>query len=86
MNAIWSFFTKHAQFGFVVLFVLLVLGALSVSATPKESTPEVDVPVAKGERLVQGIFLPVSQVEWQELSRIREESRGGIGSTGGYQG
>jgi dUTP pyrophosphatase len=44
------------------------------------------VTVAKGERLVQGIFLPVSQVEWQELSRIREESRGGIGSTGGYQG
>jgi dUTP pyrophosphatase len=40
--------------------------------------------VAKGERLVQGIFLPVSQVQWEEVEQIREESRGGIGSTGGY--
>lgn len=43
------------------------------------------VTVTKGERLVQGIFLPVSQVEWEEVEKIREESRGGIGSTGGYQ-
>lgn len=42
------------------------------------------VTVAKGERLVQGIFLPVNQVEWEEVAEIRQESRGGIGSTGGY--
>ncbi len=43
------------------------------------------VHVAKGERLVQGIFLPVQQVEWEEAAQIRDESRGGIGSTGGYK-
>lgn len=43
------------------------------------------VVVNKGERLVQGIFLPVSQVEWEETEQIRDSSRGGIGSTGGYQ-
>lgn len=43
------------------------------------------VEVKKGERLVQGIFLPVSQVEWDEVESIRESSRGGIGSTGGYK-
>lgn len=43
------------------------------------------VHVTKGERLVQGIFLPVQQVEWEEAAQIREESRGGIGSTGGYK-
>lgn len=42
------------------------------------------VTVAKGERLVQGIFLPVNQVEWEEVGQIRNESRGGMGSTGGY--
>ncbi len=43
-----------------------------------------EVVVAKGERLVQGIFLPIQQVEWEEVTHIREVSRGGIGSTGGY--
>lgn len=43
-----------------------------------------EVKIEKGERLVQGIFMPVQQVEWEEQGQIREESRGGIGSTGGY--
>lgn len=42
------------------------------------------VEVKKGERLAQGIFLPVKQIEWEEVSEIRQESRGGYGSTGGY--
>lgn len=42
------------------------------------------VNIAKGERLVQGIFLPVNQVEWEEVAGIRDESRGGMGSTEGY--
>lgn len=43
-----------------------------------------EVVVEQWERLVQGIFLPVQQVEWEEVQSIREESRGGFGSTGGY--
>lgn len=44
-----------------------------------------DITVEKGERLVQGIFLPVEQVEWIEAdSDIRSVDRGGHGSTGGY--
>lgn len=42
------------------------------------------VEVKKGERLAQGIFLPVDQAEWEEVTQIRESDRGGIGSTGGY--
>jgi dUTP pyrophosphatase len=44
-----------------------------------------EVVVDKGERLVQGIFLPIQQVEWEEVARIRDTNRGGFGSTGGYQ-
>lgn|SRR3989338_5124992 len=41
--------------------------------------------IKKGERLAQGFFLPVDQVEWEEVDVIREQSRGGHGSTGGYK-
>jgi dUTP pyrophosphatase len=44
-----------------------------------------DVEIEKGERLVQGLFLPVDQAEWQELRIIEEQSRGGFGSSGGYK-
>jgi dUTP pyrophosphatase len=42
------------------------------------------VGVSFGERLVQGIFLPVRQVEWLEVKEMDKQNRGGIGSTGGY--
>lgn len=63
MNDIWSFFTRHAQFGFVVLFVLVVLGTVSVFATPKESTPEVDVPVV----VISTVFAGASAEEVESL-------------------
>jgi dUTP pyrophosphatase len=40
------------------------------------------VEVKKGDRIAQGIFLPVQQVEWEEAEQLRETTRGGIGSTG----
>lgn len=43
------------------------------------------VEVKKGERLAQGIFLPVHQVEWDEVGELRATDRGGYGSTGGYK-
>lgn len=43
------------------------------------------VSIAKGERLVQGIFIKIDQVEWEESDSIREADRGGYGSTGGYK-
>lgn len=43
-----------------------------------------EVKIEKGERLAQGLFLPVDQVEWEEVDVIKTDSRGGLGSTGGY--
>jgi len=42
------------------------------------------VEVKKGERLAQGIFLPIEQAEWKEVDELRASDRGGMGSTGGY--
>src|SRR4029079_16780311 len=45
------------------------------------------VTVSRGDRIAQGLFLPVTRVEWQETGDpLREDSRGGFGSTGGASG
>jgi dUTP pyrophosphatase len=40
------------------------------------------VRVAAGDRLAQGMLLPVNRVRWEEVEVMRKESRGGFGSTG----
>ena len=40
------------------------------------------VKVDKGERIAQGVILPVSIVNWFEVNKMSSKSRGGIGSTG----
>ena len=41
-----------------------------------------DVQVKAGDRLAQGILLPVTRVAWEETARPDKDSRGGFGSTG----
>jgi dUTP pyrophosphatase len=41
-----------------------------------------DVTVARGDRLAQGIVLPAPRVRWQEVSEIKDVTRGGFGVTG----
>jgi dUTP pyrophosphatase len=40
------------------------------------------VEVQKGDRIAQGIFMPIDRVEWEEVTHLSEKSRGGFGSTG----
>ena len=39
------------------------------------------VTIARGEKIAQGVFVRVDKFEWEEVDEIREESRGGFGST-----
>lgn len=41
-----------------------------------------EVRVARGDRLAQGIILPAPRVTWDEVPAIRQDARGGFGSTG----
>ena len=41
-----------------------------------------DVSVRRGDRLAQGIVLPAPRVSWDETTALRQETRGGFGSTG----
>lgn len=40
------------------------------------------VSLRAGDRIAQGILLPITRVEWEEVDAIDRESRGGFGSTG----
>jgi dUTP pyrophosphatase len=42
-----------------------------------------DVTIKPGDRLAQGIVLPAPRVSWEEATSLRQETRGGFGSTGG---
>ncbi|PIR96707.1 MAG: dUTP diphosphatase [Candidatus Doudnabacteria bacterium CG10_big_fil_rev_8_21_14_0_10_41_10] len=38
--------------------------------------------VKKGERIAQGLILPIEKAEWEEVEEMTGKSRGGFGSTG----
>jgi len=41
------------------------------------------IDVKRGDRIAQGLFLPVTRVEWEEAGDdLRQGSRGGFGATG----
>lgn len=40
--------------------------------------------IAKGEKIAQGVFVRIDRFEWEEVKEISGQSRGGFGSTGGY--
>lgn len=42
------------------------------------------VMVRKGDRIAQGLFMPVARAEWQDTEgALRQGARGGFGATGG---
>jgi dUTP pyrophosphatase len=43
-----------------------------------------EVEIKRGERLAQAILVKIEQAELEEIKENNNESRGGIGSTGGY--
>lgn len=43
---------------------------------------DAQVAVQRGERILQGMFLPISKCEWIEVDDMGVKDRGGYGSTG----
>jgi dUTP pyrophosphatase len=52
----------------------VMIQVLNVTAAPVE--------VRRGDRIAQGIVLQSPRVTWQEVTEIREVTRGGFGATG----
>lgn len=38
--------------------------------------------IERGDRIAQGVFVPIMKVDWNEVEDLGEPDRGGIGSTG----
>ena len=72
--------------------LMVANGVGVVDSDYRGPTDEIRVPVinvtgrpvliASGDRIAQGILLPAPRVEWEEVSDLAAESRGGFGSTG----
>lgn len=43
---------------------------------------EAEVPIARGERVGQAMFLRVDQMQWEEVDSMSAKDRGGFGTTG----
>ena len=41
-----------------------------------------EVMITRGDRLAQAMVLPAPRVTWEEVSEIRQATRGGFGATG----
>lgn len=42
------------------------------------------VKIKRGEKIAQGVFVRIDKFEWEEVEDTNNQSRGGFGSTGGY--
>jgi len=43
---------------------------------------DTSVIVNRGDRIAQGIFTKIEKVEWEEVDEMKQQTRGGFGSTG----
>lgn len=48
---------------------------------PTYNFTEKDVVVERGERIAQGIFIPIEKAEWEEVDSTSQPNRGMFGST-----
>lgn len=54
MYPIWSFFTQRSRFATLLILTILFLGTTAIFDIPKESTPEVEVPIAVVSTVLPG--------------------------------
>lgn len=70
MYSIWSFFTLHKSFSYLVLVTLVAFGSYALVTIPKESAPEVQIPIA-----IVSVALPgASAVDIEKLITNKVET------------
>ena len=72
----WEFFVKNNRFSFLLIVALLGFGLYSVSAIPKESAPEVQVPVGIVSTILPGA--PAADVETLITNEIERGLSGSL--------
>jgi len=54
MYTIWSFFTRRSRFSIILIATILFLGITAILQIPKESNPEVNIPIAVVSTVLPG--------------------------------
>ncbi|MFT5179962.1 MAG: multidrug efflux pump subunit AcrB [Candidatus Paceibacteria bacterium] len=92
MNKFWKFFINNRQFSYIILIALVFLGTQSLLTIPRESSPEVQVPIAivttpfPGSSAVDVERLVTNEIESQlsssleNVNKITSTSADGISS------
>ncbi|MDP2650311.1 MAG: efflux RND transporter permease subunit [bacterium] len=92
MFNIWSFLTHRSRFGIILVITVLVLGTYAIAFIPKESAPEVDVPIAivatslpggspeDVEKLVTDVLEKPLKNRLADVNRITSNSSEGLSS------
>ncbi len=70
MYGFWSFFTKRRNFSYLFITVLIIFGLFSLFSIPKESSPEVQIPVG----IVTTVFPGASAFDIEKLITNKVES------------
>lgn len=70
-KTIWDFFISHRQFSTLLLILVFILGIIAVAKIPKESDPEVDIPVV----VVSTVLPGASAQEMEELVTDKLEDK-----------
>lgn len=70
MHSVWYFFIERRQFTFLVTLSLIIAGVASVILIPKESAPEVEIPVAVVSTTLRGASAEdVAELVTKELEK-----------------
>ncbi len=90
MYNVWSFFTHKSRFGVILIIALTVMGVFAMYDIPKESSPEVDVPLAvistalpgaspeEVETLVTNVLESPLQSRLENVNEITSQSSEGV--------
>lgn len=70
MHSIWNFFLAKRQFSWLLIIALLGMGAYAVLQIPKESSPEIIIPIG----IVSTVFPGASPADIEELVTNKLES------------
>ena len=76
MKEFWLFFLRKKSFSYLLLFTLIFAGIVSVVNIPKESAPEVEVPIAVITTIFPGA--PVEDIEKLITIKIEDQLNSGL--------
>jgi len=76
MKSFWIFFLNNKNFSYIILFSLAIFGTLSLISIPKESAPEVVIPVA----IISTSYPGASAIDVEKLitNKIEDQLAGNL--------